>query len=188
MIFEIKMENNFRRKARLLAGGHQTEPPAVLTYASVVSRESIRIALTLAALNDLEVKQSNVANVFLCSPCEEKIWTTLGPEFGPDAGKKAVIVQALYGLKSAGVSYGRHIADCMRMMGYKPCLADSDIWMKPMVRPDDGFEYYAYILLWVDDCLAIHHDATSALQELDKYFQMKNGAITDPDIYLGSKV
>jgi hypothetical protein len=40
MIFDVKMEN-FRRKARLVAGGHMTSPPAAATYASVVSRESV---------------------------------------------------------------------------------------------------------------------------------------------------
>jgi len=165
-----------------------TEAPAVLTYSSVVSRESVRIALTLAALNDLEVKGSDVQNAYLTAPCEEKIWTTLGPEFGDDQGKKALIVRALYGLKSAGASFNRHISDCMRQMGYEPCKADPDLWMKPVVRPEDGVKYYAYILLYVDDCLCIHHDAVAALQELDKYFQMKPGSIGDPDIYLGTKL
>jgi len=54
MIFDIKLDG-FRRKARLLAGGHQTKPPAnVLMY--VVLRETVRIAFTIAALNDLQIK------------------------------------------------------------------------------------------------------------------------------------
>jgi hypothetical protein len=52
MIFDVKMED-FRRKARFVAGGHTTDTPHAMTYASVVSRESVRIALTLSALNDL---------------------------------------------------------------------------------------------------------------------------------------
>jgi hypothetical protein len=52
MVFDIKMEY-FKRKARLVAGGHNTKAPAIITYASVVSRETVRIALMLAALNDL---------------------------------------------------------------------------------------------------------------------------------------
>ena len=36
-----------------------TEVPATITYASVVSRELVRIALTLAALNGLEVKTAD---------------------------------------------------------------------------------------------------------------------------------
>ena len=55
MIFDIKMGEKFRRKARMVAGGHTTETPSALTYASVVSRDSVRIALTIAALNDLKV-------------------------------------------------------------------------------------------------------------------------------------
>ena len=80
------------------------------------------------------------------------------------------------------------MADCMRTMGYTPCLADPDVWMKLMTR--DGYEskYYAYILLWVDDCLAIHHNATDELYKLDKYFKMKDGSIGDPDMYLGAKL
>ncbi len=55
MIFDIKMED-FRCKARLVAGGHMTKAPATITYASVASRKTIRIALLMAALNDLHVK------------------------------------------------------------------------------------------------------------------------------------
>jgi hypothetical protein len=57
-----------------------------------------------------------------------------------------------------------------------------------MVRPDDNFAYYGYILLFVDDCLCINHDAEGALRQLDKYFPMKDGSIGDPDIYLGAKL
>ena len=105
MVFDIKLDG-FKRKCQLVAGGHVTDTPAVMTYASVVSHDSVWIALTIAALNDLEVKASDIQNAYLTAPCEEKIWTTLGPEFGPDQGKKDIIVCALYGLKSAGASFG----------------------------------------------------------------------------------
>jgi hypothetical protein len=53
IIFNVKMED-FRRKARLVAGGHMTDLPAATTYASVVSHESVHIlALTAAALKIL---------------------------------------------------------------------------------------------------------------------------------------
>ena len=44
------------------------------------------------------------------------------------------------------------------------------------------------MLLYVDDCLAISHDTMSVLQQLDNFFQMKPGSISDPDIYLGAKL
>ena len=71
--------DNFRRKARLVAGGHMTTDPAAVNYASVVSRETVCIALALAALNDLEVKCGDVLNAYITAPVKEKIWTYLGP-------------------------------------------------------------------------------------------------------------
>jgi len=55
MVFDNKMED-FRRKARLVTGGHRTEAPATITYARVVSRETVHLALTIAALNDLRLR------------------------------------------------------------------------------------------------------------------------------------
>ena len=57
------------------------EAPKNLTYASMVPRESVRIALTLDVLNDLEVKTSDIQNAYLTAPCSEKVHTTLGTEF-----------------------------------------------------------------------------------------------------------
>jgi hypothetical protein len=189
MVDEVKMEN-FQRKARLVAGGHMTEvTSATMTYASVVSRESLRIALKLAALNDLEVKTADIENAYLTAPIGEKIWCTLGPEFGKDAGKRAIIVRALYGLKSASrASFRNHLANCMRHLGWESCKADHDIWFKPKVRKDDGHQYYAYCLLYVDDILMVHHDGVKALREIDHFFKMKPNLIGDPDFYLGAKL
>ena len=49
LIFDVKMED-FRRKARLVAGGYMTETPKCMTYSSVVGREKVLIAITIAAL------------------------------------------------------------------------------------------------------------------------------------------
>ena len=71
-IFDVKMDS-FQQKFRMVEGGHMTEAPVTLTYASVVSRESVRIALTLAALNDLEVKAADIQNAYLTAPVTERI-------------------------------------------------------------------------------------------------------------------
>jgi hypothetical protein len=104
MIFDVKMED-FRQKTRLVAGGHRTEAPATITYASMVSRETMHLALTIASLNDFEVKVGDVLNAYITAPVKEKVWTVLGPEFGHDAGISAIIVHALYGLKSAAAAF-----------------------------------------------------------------------------------
>ncbi len=112
MIFDVKMED-FKRKARLVAGGHKNKAPATITYASVISRETVRIALMLAALNDLQVKAGDVLNAYITAPVKEKVWTILGPKFGDDAGKGAIILRALYGLKSADSAFCAHLPSFM---------------------------------------------------------------------------
>ena len=78
--------------------------PATIMYASLVSRETVRIALMTAALNDLEVKSGNILIAYVQAPVTEKVWTALGREFGKDAKKTAVIVRALFGQEES-VSY-----------------------------------------------------------------------------------
>jgi hypothetical protein len=60
MVYDAKMED-FRRKARFVAGGHMTETPASNTYASVVSRESVCITLSLAVREDTSWSQVSQA-------------------------------------------------------------------------------------------------------------------------------
>ena len=50
MVFNIKMED-FRHKARLVAGSNMIKVPATITCASVASRMTVRIALMVARLN-----------------------------------------------------------------------------------------------------------------------------------------
>jgi hypothetical protein len=47
MIFDVKMD--FTCKAQLIAGGHVTDPPSSITYASVVSCNSVRLAFLVAS-------------------------------------------------------------------------------------------------------------------------------------------
>ena len=103
IIFDVKMD--FTRKARFVAGGHMTESPPSLTYSSVVSRESVKIAFLIAALNDLELMSCDIGNAYLNARCREKIWFVAGAECGPDLqGCVCKLVRALYGLKSSGAA------------------------------------------------------------------------------------
>jgi len=86
MVIDIKLNGSFTRKARLVADGHQTKPSEAITYSSVVSRDSVRIALTLASLNGLEVSACDIGNAYLNADCREKLWTVAGPEFGSKIG------------------------------------------------------------------------------------------------------
>ena len=187
MIFDIKMGENFRRKARMVAGGHMTTSPSSLTYSSVVSRDSVRIALTIAALNDLSIRACDIQNAYLTAPCREKIWTIAGPEFGSDAGKNMLVVRALYGLKTSGAAFRAFLAETFYDIGYKPSVADPDVWMRPAIKAN-GFKYWELILCYVDDVLSISHDPTATMKGIQMKFKLKDDKIEEPDTYLGAEL
>jgi hypothetical protein len=165
-----------------------TKAPATITYASVVSCETVRITLLMAALNVLNVKVGDVLNTYITATITKKVWTVLGPESGIDASKSAIIVCALYGLKSAGTAFCAHLASFMRQMGYTSCKADPDLWYKAETRPDDNFRYYAYILCYVDNILCVHHNPMTILNMINGYMLLKPSLVGDPDIYLDVKL
>ena len=187
MVFDIKPD--FTRKARLVAGGHMTDPPASITYASVVSRESVRIAFLIAALNDLDVLAADIGNAYLNARTKEKVYIICGKEFGDEyVGRKAVIVRALYGLKSSGAAWRSCLAEVLRdQLGFQPCRADNDVWLRPSQKPD-GSRYYEYVLVYTDDILCVSCDPKAILCRLDQHFMLKAGSIGPPTQYLGASV
>jgi hypothetical protein len=108
-------------------------------------------------LNDLEVKTADIKKAYLTAPVLEKIWCVLWLEFGANAGKRAIVVQSLYGLKSAGASFLNHLADCMWHLGWQSCIFDQDLWMKADSRPNDGHNYYVYVFrfMWMISAVCI---------------------------------
>jgi len=186
MIFDIKMD--LTRKARLVAGGHQTDEPKESTYSSVVSRDSVRLAFMLAALNDLDILSADVQNAYLNAPTKEKVYTTAGLEFGPtNAGRPVLIVRALYGLKSSGARWRDHMANTLREANFVGCKADPDVWMRPNVKPN-GDKYWEYVLVYVDDVLVMSHDPKAVMTHLETRYTLKAGSVKEPDAYLGAEV
>jgi hypothetical protein len=136
MIFEIKMD--LTRKARFVAGGHMTEPPASITYSSVVSHDSVRLAFLLAALNGLDIVACDIGIAYLNAPCREKIWFVAGPEFGSRQGTVIRVVRAIHGLKSSGASWRAMFTNSIQDMGFKPSIADPDVYLRAFAS-SDGF-------------------------------------------------
>ena len=59
-----------------------------------------------------------------------------------------------------------------------------DVWRRPAVK-EDGFEYYEYVVCYVDDILAISHKAKDVLKAVQAIFKLKDDKIEPPDMYLG---
>ena len=121
------------------------------------------------------------------APFIEKIWTVLGREFGEYSGRKSIVVSALYGLMSAGYAFRNLLVDWTHHLGLFPFPADLYLWMKNKVIPDDGFNYYTYVIIYVDNVMVMNHDTETVLSRIDKYFKLKTSSIGDNEIYLGGK-
>ena len=59
-----------------MAGGHITKELATITYASIVCRERVKIALMIVSLNGLEVKLGDILNASVQTLITEKVWTS----------------------------------------------------------------------------------------------------------------
>ncbi len=185
MIFDIKFD--LTRKARLVLNGAKHEVPKEMTFSSVVSRDSVRIAFTLAALNGLDILAADIQNAYLSAPTEERLYVVAGLEFPPDLrGRPAKIVRALYGMKSSGARFRDQIASLWDM-GYASCKADPDVWMKAATKAD-GTKFYSYVLAYVDDILCLNTNPKNVMEALSKVYKLKDGSVKAPDVYLGAEV
>ena len=69
----MKLYENFRGGERFVADGHLVKTPASINYSTVVSKESIKILLLVAYLNNLETMGADVNNAFLSDENLENI-------------------------------------------------------------------------------------------------------------------
>jgi hypothetical protein len=181
----VKMD--FTRKCREVANGAKTEAPASITYSSVVSRDSVRLAFLIAEMNDLDIMACDVGNAYLNAPCREKIWFVAGPEHGEKRGKVMVVVRALYGLKSSGAAWRTMFAETLKEMGFEPTLADPDVYRR-RARKQNGMEYYELLLVYVDDVLCCSHNPQAVMDALALTYDLKDGSVGPPTIYLGAEI
>ena len=142
LIFEVKLSENFRRKVRFVVDGDRTKVPKSLSYSIVVSRDFVRIAFLLSALNNFHVIFCDIQNAHLAAPCREKYFYIAGSEFVSDKIKIYIVRRALYGLKTNGASFRRFLAKSFTDIDFRSCTkADPDVWMRPQPKPN-GFRYY----------------------------------------------
>ena len=188
IVWDVKMD--FTRKARWVKDGHRTAAPESSSYAGVVSRESIRIALTYAALHGLPVVAADIRNAYLSAPSSEKHFIICGPEFGEHEGCVALIRRALYGGKAAGRDYWHYLRKIMHKdFGFQSSRGDPDVWFREARRADTNELYYEYVLLYTDDILVVSERAEDIIRgEIGRKFMLKEESIGPPSQYLGGKL
>jgi len=127
----------------------------------------------------LEVISGDVRNAFIQSPVARKVFIILGPEFRTRKGNISIIVRALYGLKSAGALFQKHLAKTMRDIGFEMCPADNNTWMRRYCN-----SHYEYVFINVNDIISISHDIFDIMTKIGKKFKLKKPP-SEPEEYLG---
>ena len=155
----------------------------------MVSRDTVRIPFLLAALHDTPILLADIQNAYLNAPVKERLYTIAGKEFGPKhEGRPVMIVRALYGVRSSGISFRDYLARNLREMGYKSSKADPDYWMRPNMK-SDCTEYYRYAICYVHGVTATMEHPNEFMTELSKRLTLKEGSVEDkPTLHLGADV
>jgi Reverse transcriptase (RNA-dependent DNA polymerase) len=78
-----------------------------------------------------------------------------------------VINKALYGLRTSGKYWHEQLADCLRDLGFQPCVAESDMWLRA------NHNVYKYIGIYVDDLAIVAKDPQSITDKLTNYYKFK---------------
>ena len=112
-------------------------------FASTIRLEHVRLQVFLAALNKVEILSGDIGTAYLNARTKEKIWTTLGVEFGDKEGMNAEVVKALYGLKTSGNAFYMHLCDAMKKLGFSQSKLDPALWFR-LRKDQKGYDYFSH--------------------------------------------
>ena len=140
-----------RYKARLVAQGFKQifGYNYFETSAPVAHLNTVKLFLSIVAINDLELKQMDVKQAFLIPHLKELVYVRL------PTGQIRKLNKTLYGLKQSAYEWNKEADGKLRSLGFVPCITDPCIYVRdanhPTKRP-------FYITLFVDDLLFGHND------------------------------
>jgi Reverse transcriptase (RNA-dependent DNA polymerase) len=164
LVFDVKHDGH---KARLVTDRHLTDVPLESVYSGVVSLQGIHILVFLAELNKLELWATDIGNAYLKATTSKKVYIIAGSEFGDLKGHVLVINKALYGLQTLGKRWHEQLANCLRDLGFQPCVVEPDIWLRV------NHDVYEYIGVYVDDLAIFAKDPQSITDRLSNQYKFK---------------
>ena len=143
--------------------------------------DTVRIGFFLEELYGLSCCACDIGNAFLYGKMKEKIYITVGPEFGANlCGKSLTINKSLHGLKNSAARFHEHLAESLLRLGFKKTTHDPELWMV------DKSSHYKYLTTYVDDILMWSKDPMEVIKSIEKIYLLKNVDI--PEYYLGENV
>ena len=98
-----------------------------------------------------------------------------------------IVIRALYGLNSTGSSWRKAVAQVLKELDFVSTLSEPDVWIQEAVR-EGGFKYYDILFVYINDILAVLHEATDIMKEIKAFYRVKEESIKPPDIYFCANI
>ncbi|KAM1595278.1 hypothetical protein ACFX10_001586 [Malus domestica] len=176
-----------RYKARLVAQGFSQEHGIdyLDTFSPVVCHTTVRIILSLAAMNHWTLRQLDIKNAFLHGDLQEEVYMQqpqgfIDPSYPSHVCK---MVKSLYGLKQAPRAWNSKFTSYLTVLEFHASASDTSLF----VKKDDSD--IIILLLYVDDIILTGSNPLKiqkVIQELSEVFKLKDmGQLT---YFLGLQV
>ena len=146
-VFNVK--SNGRKKAHLVAKGFSQVEGLDFdqVFSPVVQFKTVRLMLTLAALEDWYITSLNVRSTYLYGKLDEEIYMEQPEGF---AAPRSVLRlwRALYGLKQAGLVWWRTLDESLQELGFERLKSEAGIFF----YKKKGINIII-VIIYVDDTL-----------------------------------
>jgi Reverse transcriptase (RNA-dependent DNA polymerase)/gag-polypeptide of LTR copia-type/Integrase core domain/GAG-pre-integrase domain/Zinc knuckle len=156
-VYKIKRDQHGKvekYKSRVVAKGYlqrngiSGELSSENVFAPASNITTLRVLLSLAAQEDLDIDQLDVKTAFLNGDLEEEVYMKCPPGFEA-GGKVWRLRKALYGLRQAANAWHRKLKDSLLGAGFSISTADPCLYM---IKFKDAT---TFVLVHVDDCLVV---------------------------------
>ena len=136
-------------KARLVAKGfHQTAGVDYSeTYSPVVKSSTVRVIMSLAVMQDWNVRQIDINNAFLNGDLTEDVYMQQTEGFVSEGGYICKLNKALYGLKHAPRAWYDKLKGCLTDWNFTNSKADTSLFIRHDIKG------IILVLIYVDDIL-----------------------------------
>lgn len=153
-VFTIKKNRDgeiVRFKARLCARGF-TQVKGLdynETFSPTSRYDSIRVLLSIAARDALQIEQFDVKTAFLYGELSEDIYMEVPEGLETQSSKVCKLIKSIYGLKQSSRCWNEKFCSFLSTYGFKPCPSDNCVFV--------GYfkDVKVILILYVDDGLLL---------------------------------
>jgi len=156
-----------RYKARLVAKGYTQQEGIDFfnTYSPVAKITTIRVLLTIAAVNNWHLHQLDVDNAFLHGDLHEEVYMQLPPGYSnPNYPRVNKLKKSIYGLKQASRQWFSKLSTSLLHFGFLQAKSDSSLFIRKTLND------FIVVLIYVDDVI-IASNTLTAINKVKQYLR-----------------